>query len=65
MNDNTLIDYMMTIENGSDGRIYIPNSIEEFDKIMSQEPKKHSDYKSSKLIKFGNLARIFRKYLSD
>lgn len=40
-------------------------SRKEFDAIMSHEPKKHSDYKSSKLIKFSNLARKFRKYLSD
>lgn len=40
-------------------------SKEEFDHIMSEKPKSHSDYKCSKLIKYSGIARKFRKFLSD
>lgn len=37
----------------------------EFDRIMSEPPKSHTDYKYSILIRFSGLARKFRKILSD
>jgi len=37
----------------------------EFDKIMMSAPKKHSDYKSSWLIKFSHIAIKYRRFLSD
>lgn len=40
-------------------------SRDEFNRIMSEPPKQHTDYKYSLLIKFGGIARKFRKILSD
>jgi N-acetyl sugar amidotransferase len=40
-------------------------SREEFDRIMNEPPRKHTDYKFSPLMHFAGLARKFRKILSD
>jgi hypothetical protein len=40
-------------------------SRQEFDRIMSEPPRKHTDYKVSFLTEFSGLARRFRKVLSD
>jgi hypothetical protein len=37
----------------------------EFDRIMNELPKMHTDYNYSMLIKFSGVARKFRKILSD
>jgi len=37
----------------------------EFNKIMAEKPKYHSDYQCSNFIKYTNIALKFRKYLSD
>jgi N-acetyl sugar amidotransferase len=37
----------------------------DFDRLMSEPPKQHTDYNHSKLIKLGGIARRFRKVLSD
>lgn len=38
---------------------------EEFDRVMAESPKHHSDYPNSFLNNFGSIARKLRRYLSD
>lgn len=40
-------------------------TLDQFDKLMASPPKQHTDYKVSWLISYSDLARKYRKYLSD
>lgn len=44
---------------------YLDITRDDFNKIMAQPPKKHTDYKISFLNNFADIARKYRRYLAD